>query len=259
MPEMLEIEIYRRSAEAIVGREIKKVHTPDRNYVKGGVQPANLRRALEGRTVIAARRHGKLLVLETSDDGPSLGMRFGMTGVLDVDGVDAISDLQYSSLRRNPKWNRFSLSFTQGQLHMRDPRRFGSVELNPDESKMGPDAEGITLKELRSVLLSDAPIKARLMDQSKIAGLGNLLTDELLWRAGINPKTPSRALTDEQVKKLRTAMRTTLRVLGARGGSHMGDLHDFRQRDGVCPKDGTLLHRETVGGRTTYWCPLHQQ
>jgi formamidopyrimidine-DNA glycosylase len=259
MPEMLEIEIYRRSAEVIVGREIKKVRTPDSNYIKGGVRPANLRKALEGRTVVSARRHGKLLILETSDNGPSLGMRFGMTGVLDVDGVDAISDMQYSSLRRNPKWNRFSLEFDEGQLHMRDPRRFGSVELDPDESTMGPDASVVTFKEFRHALQSSAPIKARLMNQAVIAGLGNLLTDELLWRAGVNPSVPSRSLDDAQYKNLYKQMRATLRILGARGGSHMGDLHEFRNRDGVCPKDGSLLCRETVGGRTTYWCPTHQR
>ena len=95
------------------------------------------------------------------------------------------------------------------------------------------------------------------MDQERIAGVGNLLADEILWRAGLAPgrRTP---LTDEEVRALHKELRATLRQLGRRGGSHMGELMEERMPGGRCPRDGAELCRETVGGRTTYWCPSHQ-
>jgi formamidopyrimidine-DNA glycosylase len=88
--------------------------------------------------------------------------------------------------------------------------------------------------------------------------LGNLLTDEVLWRAGLAPTRPAGSLTSGEHTRLGRAVRTTLSTLGRRGGSHTGDLQEHRQRDGICPRDGSPLVRATVGGRTTYWCPLHQ-
>jgi formamidopyrimidine-DNA glycosylase len=259
MPEMLEVEIYRRAAASVVGRRISAVDAPDAWYLKGGIDAASVTTALLGESVVADRRRGKLLLLDTT--GPTIGLRFGMTGVLDVDGFDAIDALEYASHRRDPAWERFVLHFDDGgALRMRDPRRLGGVELDPDEDRLGPDAAGVTLKQLAGVLTgSNSPLKARLMDQSRLAGLGNLLTDELLWRAGFDPARSADSLDATDVKHLRREMRRTLRVLGARGGSHMGDLQQARTRGGVCPSDGATLLRRTIGGRTTYSCPLHQR
>ena len=96
------------------------------------------------------------------------------------------------------------------------------------------------------------------MDQHRVAGLGNLLTDEILWRAGLDPAREARSLDDDEVRRLHRHIRPALDRMWARGGSHTGDLQDARQRGGVCPKDGTPLLRRTIGGRTTYSCPLHQ-
>lgn len=258
MPEMLEVEIYRRSAATTIGRRIIAVDAPDAWYLKGGLDAATVSAALVGVTVTADRRRGKLLLLDTT--GPTIGLRFGMTGVLDVDGLDAIDALEYSSHRRDPAWERFALHFEGGgAMRMRDPRRLGGVELDPDEDRLGPDAAEVTRGQLASLLGgSDAPLKARLMDQSRLAGLGNLLTDELLWRAGFDPARAAGSLTSEDVAVLRTEIRRTLRVLGRRGGSHTGDLQIARIRGGVCPVDGVTLLRRTIGGRTTYSCPRHQ-
>lgn len=258
MPEMLEVEIYRRSAATTIGRRIIAVDAPDAWYLKGGLDAATVSAALVGVTVTADRRRGKLLLLDTT--GPTIGLRFGMTGVLDVDGLDAIDALEYSSHRRDPAWERFALHFEGGgAMRMRDPRRLGGVELDPDEDRLGPDAAEVTRGQLASLLGgSDAPLKARLMDQSRLAGLGNLLTDELLWRAGFDPARAAGSLTSEDVAVLRTEIRRTLRVLGRRGGSHTGDLQIARTRGGVCPVDGVTLLRRTIGGRTTYSCPRHQ-
>jgi len=261
MPEMLEIEIYRRAAAASLGRRIVAVDAPDAWFLKGGTDEASVVAALVGRSFVTDRRRGKLLLLDTSDEGPTLGLRFGMTGVLELDGVDAIEGLEYSSHRKDPAWERFVVHFEGGgALRLRDPRRLGGVELDPDEQRLGPDAGDVSLAQLTSILAnSNAPLKARLMDQARIAGLGNLLTDETLWRASLDPARAAGSLNADEVAELRKSMRSTLRVLGRRGGSHMGDLQDSRHRGGTCPTDGAVLLRRTIGGRTTYSCPQHQR
>ena len=258
MPELLEIETYRLAAEPVVGRTIASVDAPDDWYLKGGLEPTHVAQVLPGLTITGTGRIGKLMLLET--DGPTLGLRFGMTGRLIVNGDAALSDLEYGSNRDNPAWDRFALRFTDGgSLVMRDPRRLGGVELDPNVSKLGPDASVVTLKPFGEILAgSGVPLKARLMDQSRIAGLGNLLVDDSLFRAGLSPERPAKSLRPDEVKRLHRSIRQTLKTLGARGGSHTGDLQPARVRGGLCPKDGEELRRTEVGGRTTYWCPHHQ-
>jgi formamidopyrimidine-DNA glycosylase len=97
------------------------------------------------------------------------------------------------------------------------------------------------------------------MDQSRIAGLGNLLTDEVLFRAGVDPARPANELDDEEIKRVARAISTTVRTLQRRGGSHTGDHMPAREPGGHCPRDGAEMLRRTVGGRTTYSCPAHQR
>lgn len=262
MPEILEIEYYRRHADAAVGRTVAGVVAEDPWYLKEGLDAATAEAALVGRRLSATRRRGKLLLIDTDGGaGPVLGLRFGMTGRLVVDGGAALDDLVYGSNREEAGWDRFSLVFTDGgHLHVRDPRRLGGVSLDPDEDALGPDALALSLRQLRAALAaSRAPLEARLMDQSRIAGLGNLLADEILWRAGLDPARPAAELDDEEVRRLHRHTRATLDRLLDRGGSHTGDLMAERHRHGVCPRDGTSLARRTIGGRTTYSCPLHQR
>jgi formamidopyrimidine-DNA glycosylase len=259
VPELLEVEYYRERAEAALGREIVEVGADDAWFLKGGTTAESLREALLGRELVAARRRGKLLLLDV-DDGTVLGLRFGMTGRLLVDGAAAIERLEYGSNRADPAWDRFSLGFADGgALVLRDPRRLGGVQLDPDEGALGPDAASIGPAGLRKVLDgSTAPLKARLMDQARLAGMGNLLTDETLWRAGLSPAREAGSLDDRELRRLHRHLRRVLAELGERGGSHTGDLHEQRHRNGVCSRDGEPLRRDEVGGRTTYWCPRHQ-
>jgi formamidopyrimidine-DNA glycosylase len=258
MPEGLEIEQYRRLAERALDREIAAVDAPDAWFLKQGLTASELSAALVGTRLTAARRVGKLLLLDV-DSGDVVGVRFGMTGRLLVDGAAGIERLEYASARDEPGWDRFGLRFVDGgTLVVRDPRRLGAVLLNP-AVELGPDALAVTLRELRTILgTSRTPIKARLLDQRRIAGLGNLLVDEVLWRAGIDPHRPASALAPDEVKRLHATIRRTLPRLLALGGSHTGDLMGARVPGGLCPRDGAPLRRETVGGRTTYWCPAHQ-
>jgi formamidopyrimidine-DNA glycosylase len=183
-----------------------------------------------------------------------------MTGRLLVDGSAGIERLEYSSNREVEAWDRFVVRFANGgDLRVRDPRRLGGAELDPPESRLGPDAVGLNLAGLRAVLDGGRiALKARLMDQSKIAGLGNLLVDEALFQAGLDPARPAGGLDDAELKGLHKALRKTLTNLTKRGGSHTGALQPARHRDGLCPLDGAPLLRRTIGGRTTYSCPVHQ-
>ena len=235
------------------------MHTPDAWFLKRGLTPRGVRAALLGHVFTSARRRGKLILVDV-DSGAVLGLHLGMSGRVLVDDEAAGDPLLYASNRADPAWHRFGVTFDDGgTMFLRDPRRLGAVELDPDEERLGPDAFDLTLAQLWTILAkSRAPVKAVLMDQSRIAGLGNLLCDEILWRAGIDPARPADELGDGEVRRLHRAIRDSLRILGRRGGSHTGDLASARGPGLHCPKDGAPLLRRTVGGRTTYSCPVHQ-
>ena len=262
MPELVEVEAYRRLAEGVVGRTIAEVVAPDGWYLKRGLDPTTAESALTGATVIGTRRIGKLLMLDLDDDRPVLGLRFGMSGRLVVDGHAGVDELMYAPKLTLDRWDRFGLRFEDGgELRMQDPRRLGGVELDPPEARLGPDALSVTPSGLAVAIghgRSTAPLKARLMDQSRIAGVGNLAADELLWRAGLDPARAAGGLSANELRRLHRHLRGTMSDLMARGGSHAGDLMAERRVGGVCPKDGTPLVRRTVGGRTTFSCPRHQ-
>jgi formamidopyrimidine-DNA glycosylase len=97
------------------------------------------------------------------------------------------------------------------------------------------------------------------MDQARLAGLGNLLVDEILWRAGLDPARPAGGLDDDELTALHRSIGEVLADLMDRGGSHTGDLRRAVTLDGLCPRDGAPLERRTVGGRTTHSCPGHQR
>ena len=260
MPEILEVEAARVVLAAhALNREIVKVHAPDTWFMKRGTTGAALRHALKGNAFTAARRIGKQIVMDTRDPNVRLGLHLGMSGRVLVDNEEAGDPLLYASNRRTPKWHRFGVHFADGgDFMLRDPRRLGAVELDPDESRLGPDALTLTAAQLDHALAQrTAPLKAVLMDQARVAGLGNLLVDEILWRAGLAPTRVTKTIGPDERKQLHKHIRQALRTLGRRGGSHTGDMP--RDRDAPCPKDGTPLRRETIAGRTTFWCPTHQR
>lgn len=258
MPELIEIEYYRQAALRAIGRSVAAIETPDDWYLKG-VTAALLESALVGHQIEGLRRRGKLMLADLTS-GPTLGLRFGMTGRIIVDDVAPIDVLEYSSDRNDPAWDRFVVHFSDGgSMRMRDPRRLGGVELDPDENALGVEASTVTATELTAVFgASRTKLKARLMDQSKLAGLGNLLTDETLWRAGLRPDRTIDTLDASAIEALAETIRSTVAELAERGGSHKGDLQGERVH-GHCPLDGAQLERSKVAGRATIWCPAHQR
>ncbi len=262
MPELPEVEQYRRLlVEHALRRRIASVGADDAWYLKRGLDGDQARRLLTGTSLVGARRRGKLLLVDTDGPVPVVGLRFGMSGRLLVDGRSAIERLLYSPAQTVGKWDRFVLRFEDGgDLRMQDPRRLGGVELDPDESRLGPDALEATLADMRAALAgATVALKARLLDQSKLAGVGNLVADELLWRTGLSPLRPAGGLDTGEVRRLHRGLHATLGLLIRRGGSHTGDLMPARRPGGRCPADGAELCRSTVGGRTSWWCPQHQE
>lgn len=261
MPELPEVEAYRRLAgEAALARPIAGVTSTDTFVMKRGTTEAALVDALLGEQVLAARRIGKQLLLDVSN-GHVLGIHFGMAGTLVVDDEQGVRELWYSSHRLLPQWDRFTLAFADGgRLRLNDSRRLSAVVLDPAEDALGVDALGLTFGQLRTQLgTSRAPLKARLLDQRFIAGVGNLIADETLWRAALDPARAANSLSEADLRRLHRHLRTTVDDLIARGGSHTGTLMAERHRGGRCPKDGEELLRRTVGGRTTFSCPKHQR
>ncbi len=247
MPELPEAERARVQIERTLGRRIAAVEDAD-GYVCRPHAPGEIDAALRGHRVVAAHRRGKFLWVET-EDGPTLGLHLGMAGRIVVDGEPA------------PRaWDRFALAFEGGgRLALRDKRRLGRATLDPDLSHVGPDAAEVSRAEFRRrVGRGTAPLKARLLDQSTIAGVGNLLADEVLWQALLSPLRAARDLTEDELDGLRRALRASIRRAIRRGGVHTGDFIPQRVRGGRCPRCGTELARATVGGRTTYWCPVEQ-
>jgi formamidopyrimidine-DNA glycosylase len=247
MPELPEAERARRQLERVVGREIVAVDDAD-TYVCRPHAPGEMASALIGHRLVDTHRRGKFLWAET-DGGPQLGLHLGMAGSLTVDEAPA---------PRN--WDRFALEFADGgRLALRDKRRLGRAVLEPDFSHVGPDAAEVGRDEFRArVGRGTAPLKARLLDQGVVAGVGNLLADEVLWRARLSPRRLPNELSTEELDRLRRATRAAMRDAIRLGGAHTGHLFPRRIRGGRCPRCRTELERATIGGRTTFWCPVCQ-
>ena len=259
MPELPEVERARALIEArALGRRIAAVDDSD-TYVCRPHQPGEIESALTGATLVTANRRGKTMWVDTEGDGPVLGLHLGMAGRIVVDD-EAEGDPAPAGEDAPPLWDRFVVSFEDGgKLILRDKRRLGRAVLNPDLSGLGPDAAEVTRDAFRArVGRGDAPLKARVMDQSVIAGVGNLLADEALWRAGLSPRRPAASLSDDELDRLRREIRAATRSAIRKGGVHTGDVMPARRRGGVCPRCGADMERATIGGRTTYWCPGEQ-
>jgi formamidopyrimidine-DNA glycosylase len=243
LPELPEAERARQALETVIGRRIAAVDDSD-TYVCRPHPPGEIASALVGETFASAHRRGKFLWLET-EDGPTLGLHLGMAGRIALEGP-----------AERPQWDRFAVEFEDGtRFALRDKRRLGRAVLNPDLSQVGPDAALISRAAFRgSVGVGTAPLKARLLDQRALSGVGNLLADQALWQAGLSPARRAGDLTDAELDRLRREVRLAVRSATRLGGVHTGEFVKARGRDGTCPRCGGPLARDTIGGRTTYWC-----
>jgi formamidopyrimidine-DNA glycosylase len=272
MPELPEVESARAVIEAgALDRVIDAVDDTD-TWVCRPHPPGEIRAALLGRRLTVAGRRGKTMWCETSgadgDPGPVLGLHLGMSGrivVTDptggpVEGGDRVRGTTATAPDRDPAWDRFTLRFSDGGgLRLFDKRRLGRVRLDPDLSRLGPDAERIGVAAFRErVGRGAAPVKARLLDQSVVAGVGNLLADETLWQAGVDPRRRVDTLGHDDLTALHRALRRATRAAIRHGGVHTGEVIAHRGAGDHCPRCGAGMERATVGGRTTWFCPEEQ-
>jgi formamidopyrimidine-DNA glycosylase len=161
---------------------------------------------------------------------------------------------------RKAVWDRFTLTFADGgSLRLFDKRRLGRIRLDPDTDALGPDAAEVTPAQFRALIgRGTIAVKGRLLDQSKIAGVGNLLADEALWRAKLSPAARVNTLRRPEVDRLYRALRGAIEAAVRKGGVHTGDVIAARHPGGTCPRCGAEMRHGTVGGRSTWWCSREQ-
>jgi formamidopyrimidine-DNA glycosylase len=254
MPELPDVEGFKRHfARYATGRRVREVDVRDPELVRNA-SPGNLKSALEGMRLGAPRRHGKWLIVPAGE--ARMLLHFGMTGLLRWTASPGTA---------HPH-DRLVLRFAEGELRYRNMRRFGGIWLARGEGDveratgpLGPDAAALDAE--RFVALFGArrgAIKAALMDQRLLAGVGNLLADETLWRAGIHPRTSVEGLDAGALRALHGQLQEVIAASNRRGRipGDPGWLTGVRDdRTARCPRCGTPLDRATVAGRTTRWCP----
>jgi formamidopyrimidine-DNA glycosylase len=267
MPELPEVETIRRQLAPLVqGRKFKRVRILDERWSRP-LAPGELEDALQGRRVRRLGRRGKYLVWELSDE-VYLAQHLRMTGsVLHAPDPKPAHARVWIELDRG------------GPLAIADPRRFGTGELLLGEEALDaffarrlgvePLDERFTAEHMRALARGrTAPVKAFLLDQRTVAGVGNIYADEALHRAGIHPLRPAGKLSGAESERLREAVVWALQAgIEARGAS----IEDFRHVDGVrgsfqdrfqvhrregepCPRCGREIVKLRVAGRGTYVC-----
>ena len=255
MPELPEVETFKRYLDSTsLHQRITSVEVRDA-YVLQGISARELTRRLKGRRFENSRRHGKHLFVR-ADDELWLRLHFGMTGSLHYLNGD----------EEPPKTARVLFHFAKNnQLAFDDQRKFGEIGLikNVDEylrkRGIGPDALDISFSQFRSILRTHrGAVKAILLNQKLIAGIGNLYADEILFRACMHPATEAASLSDKNLRRLFRAMRYVLEKAVALKTDFdrlpKSWLLTHRGKRGKCPRCGRALKSATIGGRTSWFC-----
>jgi formamidopyrimidine-DNA glycosylase len=260
MPELPDVETFKRYLDATsLHAPIRGVRAPDERILVD-VSKQTLARRLQGASLEAARRHGKHLGAAVSSGG-WLMLHFGMTGFLD-----------YAKNADYPPGTKLVLFFDDGyRLAYSDQRLLGHVAWADDfdafveAHDLGPDALALAHDPdafRRVVRAARGGVKSFLMNQSRIAGVGNVYSDETLYHARLHPKTPLDTLNDEQIETLRTALAHVLDLAIERKADPEQIpgtwLLAHREEGGACPRCGAPLVTETINGRTCWLCPVCQ-
>lgn len=265
MPELPDVEGFKRYlSETSLHKKIENVHVGSAKILRG-ISSRRLKQALRGRSMESTRRRGKHLFVALDDDR-WLTLHFGMTGRL----------AYFKSLDDDPEHDRLRLDFENGyHLAFDDQRLFGRIGLIDDleafiaSKKLGPDAMDSTLDEDAFVKLMDGKrggIKAALMDQSLLAGIGNIYADEILFQAKLHPEARVHELGGRALRKLYGVMRRVLRVAIERGAGSEDLVNrlpttyllQHRKKGQSCPRCKGTIETIKTAGRTTYYCPRCQ-
>jgi formamidopyrimidine-DNA glycosylase len=287
VPELPEVEtVCRQLDPELRGRAIERLEVLDARWCRP-VTPKKLAAAVRGATIAGLGRRGKYLLLRL-DDGRTLVMHLRMTGNLVL--VEGKSKLDPSQGRRlyegersaSERHLRARFTLDDGrELWFTDPRRFGEAFLI-DDAKLGerfarlgvePFSEEFTPQLLGELAAGrTAPLKSFLLDQSRVAGVGNIYADEALFRARLHPLSPAGSMKAEHLETLRDAVVAALEAGIDGGGASIDDYRDGRGERGTmqdeflvhtregeeCPGCGGPISRIVVSGRSTYYCPSCQ-
>jgi formamidopyrimidine-DNA glycosylase len=274
VPELPEVETIRSGLEPVLaGRRLERVTILDPRLTRPD-PPEMVAAALEGERVASVRRRGKYLVF-TFESGRHLLVHLRMTGSFRYDAGGARPDDPY---------RRAVVRLDDGSdVAYRDVRRFGTwLLLEPGElddylnERIGeePLESGFTTRKLAQALQGRrAPVKAALLDQRAVAGLGNIYADEALWYARVHPRRPAGEIAPEEVEALRRGIRRALRTGIARQGATLRDYRDpngatgkmqeafrvYGRAEEPCRRCGTPIAKTRVVGRSTWFCPACQQ
>lgn len=271
MPELPEVEtIIRGLRPAADGATIDAVSIHRADVVHAG--RSTLRASVIGRRIQSLGREGKRILFNI-DTGAILVIHLGMSGRLTLEPADA-------PLAKHTHF-RIRLANCADEIRFRDPRRFGGVWFFPTAADsvrsgikpLGPDALTIRVPILRELVRRKRQIKALLLDQYAISGLGNIYCDEALYSSRIHPLTPATSLSETQIRNLACSIRKTLNASLNSGGS---TLMDYRTADGSegrfqklfrvydregepCRRCGKVIERIIAAGRSTHFCPKCQR
>jgi formamidopyrimidine-DNA glycosylase len=257
VPELPDVEGFRRLLQThVAGEIVTKVEVRDPGVVRSCTAAAFIGR-LKGRRFAAPERRGKWLLARS--DGPTILFHFGMTGSLvwEPPGEEPV------------RFDRVVIGVGGGNVVFRDQRKLRGIWLAEDEDgvtavigEQGPDALGLPARRLEERLEGRrGPLKSVLMDQRVVAGLGNMLSDEVLWRARIHPTRRFGDLDASEHAGLSRCLQRVLRSSVEVGAipRRAGWLTSQRSRpEPHCPRCRSRLVTSRIGGRTSYWCPVCQ-
>jgi formamidopyrimidine-DNA glycosylase len=275
MPELAEVETVARGLRSLVGRRIVAVRLGKTDFIRG---PERIEALLPGSRLADVRRHGKLLLFALDRaslaDAPAqfwLVVHLGMTGQL------VLHDVARPAAPHTHVW----LSLDDGrELRYTDIRRFGHMQIASSEeldslvAPLGADPLELTEAEfLRRLRPRRARIKALLLDQHVLRGLGNIYADESLWRARLHPMRCASDLSAGELRRLWCSIRVVLRAAIRHGGTSVSDYVDalgrrgsyqkrlrvYRRLGHSCPRCGTPIERTIVAGRGSHFCPRCQR
>jgi formamidopyrimidine-DNA glycosylase len=262
MPELPEVEtVVRTLRPAIAGRKILNAEITGRRILIGSRRAAES--ALAGRKIMGVERHGKFIAIRL--DRGWLVVHLGMTGRLLVNGELS-------------KWTHAIFTLDRGTLVYEDPRQFGRIEYSAELPErvqaLGPEPLEVSLEEFRRRLRQrKSPIKAVLLNQAVVRGVGNIYADELLFRAGVSPKRIAASLRPDRVERIWRAMREVLEeAIASRGssvsnyvdaegreGSFQGEHRVYRRTGEPCADCGAPVKRILLAQRGTHYCPRCQK
>ncbi|CAH1447636.1 unnamed protein product [Lactuca virosa] len=277
MPELPEVEAARRAIEEnCLGKKIKRSVVADDAKVIDGISPSDFEASLTGKTIVAAHRKGKNMWIQL-DSPPFPSFQFGMAGAIYIKGV-AVTKYKRSAVNDDDEWpSKYSKLFIELddglELSFTDKRRFAKVRLlqnpasAPPISELGPDAllEPMTEEELfKSLSKKKIGIKALILDQSFISGVGNWIADEVLYQARIHPLQSAATISKEQCGALHKSLKEVIEgavEVGADSSQFPSNwiFHNREKKPGKAFVDGKKIEYISAGGRTSAYVPELQK